>query len=69
MAVDCGPNVCGTTTGEADTAEQNLSEFMAVPVFFSNLMFARSSESSKAIFNKMHSMLFQFPILCLAQDC
>ena len=36
MAVYCGTNVCGTATGEADAAEQNLSEFMAVPVFFAN---------------------------------
>ena len=27
-------NVCGTATGEADTAEQSLGEFMAIPVFF-----------------------------------
>ena len=54
-------NVCGTATGEADTAEQSLGEFMAIPVFFSNLMFTSSSESYKAIFNKMDSFYVNFP--------
>ena len=70
VAVYCGTNVCGTATGEADAAEPNLSEFMAVPVFFPISCSPVVLKVLKQLLIKSTlSMLFQFPILCLAQDC